>query len=190
MPTASQGRDGLDGRERRPQRAASKRAGAHRTASQRATAARHSQITHLRTLYCTSFLIAGTRRMWRGAATRGRAGARIVGFELGNISYASTCLSSYPACSSEPRRVARPLLIRIDPAPAPYLTVLTFLSLTETQLLFHGLCLRIQRPAAVAEGGRERLVQRGRAEHEPVVAWQLVQLGRHAERLEPSRHLA
>ena len=44
------GRDRLDGRERRPQRAASKRAGAHRMASQRATAARHSQITHLRTV--------------------------------------------------------------------------------------------------------------------------------------------
>ena len=46
--------------------------------------------------------------------------------------YASTCLSSYPACSSEPRRVAS--MIRIDPAPAPYLTVLTFLSLTEERL--------------------------------------------------------
>ena len=144
----------------------------------------------------TAFL-AGTRRwrLTRGAATRRpstRAGARIVGFELVfpliyRMHNASTCLSSYPACSSEPRRVAS--MIRIAPAPAPYLTVVTFLSLTETQLLF-GLCLRIQRPAAVAEGGRERLVQRGRAEHEPVVAWQLVQLGRHAERPEPSRHLA
>ena len=76
--------------------------------------------------------LAGTRR-WRGAATRGRPGARIVGFELVfPLIYASTCLSSYPACSSEPRRVAS--MIRIDPAPAPYLTVLTFLSLTEERL--------------------------------------------------------
>lgn len=103
----------------------------------------------------TAFL-AGTRR-WRGVRRprgRARSGARIVGFELVfPLIYASTCLSSYPACSSEPRRVAS--MIRIDPAPAPYLTVLTFLSLTETtHLPFR--TLSSNSAASGGRGGRPR----------------------------------
>ena len=128
MPTASQGSDCLDGRERRPQRAASKRAGAHRTASQRATAARHSQITHLRTVPAVPDdpdARARRRRVRRSVyPVVGTRAARIalsiwpteidLQYLLFRLSFSSqvvsTSLSSYPACSSEPWSVASPIL--------------------------------------------------------------------------------
>ena len=122
------GRDRLDGRERRPQRAASKRAGAHRMASQRATAARHSQITHLRTVPAVPDdpdARARRRRVRRSVyPVVGTRAARIalsiwpteidLQYLLFRLSFSSqvvsTSLSSYPACSSEPWSVASPIL--------------------------------------------------------------------------------